>query len=81
MWAGVVVYGYLGLSIGFGVTALLLILFTRGRLGYQTLPTRKRDLAAATALIRRTRLPVMPASSALIDIRPKKDVTSAGFCR
>jgi hypothetical protein len=28
-------YGYLGLIIGFGVTALLLILFTRDRLGYQ----------------------------------------------
>ena len=28
-------YGYLGLIVGFGVTALLLILFTRGRLGYQ----------------------------------------------
>jgi hypothetical protein len=32
---GVVLYGYVGLRIGFGVTALLLILFTRGRLGYQ----------------------------------------------
>jgi hypothetical protein len=29
------VYGYLGLIIGFGVTALSLILYTRGRLGYQ----------------------------------------------
>ena len=28
-------YGYLGLIFGFGVTALLLIFFTRGRLGYQ----------------------------------------------
>ena len=28
-------YGYLGLIIGFGVTALMLVLFTRVRLGYQ----------------------------------------------
>jgi divalent metal cation (Fe/Co/Zn/Cd) transporter len=28
-------YGYLGLIIGFGVTALSLIFCTRGRLGYQ----------------------------------------------
>ena len=27
--------GYLGLSIGYGVTALLLVICTRGRLGYQ----------------------------------------------
>jgi membrane protease YdiL (CAAX protease family) len=31
----VFLYGYLGLIVGFEVTALLLILFTRGRLGYQ----------------------------------------------
>jgi CAAX protease family protein len=30
-----VLYGYLGLATGFGVTALLIIIFTRGRLGYQ----------------------------------------------
>jgi membrane protease YdiL (CAAX protease family) len=28
-------YGYLGLIVGFGATAVLLIFFTRGRLGYQ----------------------------------------------
>jgi len=33
--AGIPRYGYLGLIVGFGVIALLLILFTRGRLGYQ----------------------------------------------
>ena len=27
--------GYLGLVLGYGVTALLIIVFTRGRLGYQ----------------------------------------------
>jgi hypothetical protein len=48
--------------------------------GLPTLPTRKRELAAATALIRRPRLRVMPSSSALTDIRPKNDVTSARFC-
>ena len=28
-------YGYIGLALGFGVTALLIIIFTRSRLGYQ----------------------------------------------
>jgi membrane protease YdiL (CAAX protease family) len=28
-------YGYLGLTLGFGVTAMLIIIFTRGRLDYQ----------------------------------------------
>ena len=28
-------YGYLGLALGYGVMALLIIMFTRGRLGYQ----------------------------------------------
>jgi membrane protease YdiL (CAAX protease family) len=28
-------YGYMGLALGFGVTAMLIIIFTRGRLGYQ----------------------------------------------
>jgi hypothetical protein len=28
-------YGYIGLALGFGVTALLIITFTKGRLGYQ----------------------------------------------
>jgi hypothetical protein len=28
-------YGYIGLAIGAGATTLLIILFTRGRLGYQ----------------------------------------------
>jgi hypothetical protein len=28
-------YGYLGLALGYGATALLLIIFTRGRLRYQ----------------------------------------------
>jgi membrane protease YdiL (CAAX protease family) len=28
-------YGYLGLALGYGVTALSIIIFTRGRLGYQ----------------------------------------------
>jgi hypothetical protein len=36
------IYNYLGLSIDFGVTALLLVLFARGRLGYH----RCRDCSA-----------------------------------
>jgi hypothetical protein len=28
-------YGYIGLALGFGVTALLIIILTRGRVGYQ----------------------------------------------
>jgi hypothetical protein len=28
-------YGYIGLALGFGVTAMFIIIFTRGRLGYQ----------------------------------------------
>jgi len=28
-------HGYLGLALGYGLTALLIIIFTRGRLGYE----------------------------------------------
>lgn len=38
-----VLQGYLGLATGFGVTALLIIIFTRGRLGYQHYRPGNRD--------------------------------------
>ena len=72
-------YGYLGLIIGFGVSSIVADLFDAWPAALPTLPIKKRELTAASALIPRTRFPVMPSLSALSDIRPKKDVTSEDF--
>jgi hypothetical protein len=45
------VYGYIGLAPGCGVTALLIVVFTRGRMGYQHYRAENASLVRGMILL------------------------------